>query len=83
MIDMLDTKKEVIALIVSKLSIDQGRITDQSTLQDLGADSLDIIELIMKIEDTFDIHIDDEHIEQLRTIQDLILYIHNLRINKA
>lgn len=79
MAELHETRSRIIELIVTKLSIEPSRVTDEVTLDDLGADSLDMIELIMKIEDAFDIHIDDDYLQQLHSIKDLVLYVHNLR----
>ena len=79
MAELHETRNRIVELIVAKLSIEPSRVTDEVTLDDLGADSLDMIELIMKIEDAFDIHIDDDYLQQLHSIKDLVLYVHNLR----
>ena len=51
----------------------------QSTLQDLGADSLDMVEIIMKLEEQFGIEINDEDAEKLHNISDVVDYVQNLR----
>jgi acyl carrier protein len=78
-IEMKDTADKIIAVIVEKLDIDPSVIQMTSTLQDLGADSLDMVEIIMKIEETFDIEINDEAVEKLHNVQDVINYVHELR----
>lgn len=69
----LDTKvKEIIA---SQLSLRVEEVkADSSFIDDLGADSLDIVELIMEMEEEFDIEIPDEDVESLKTVQDVIDY---------
>jgi acyl carrier protein len=68
--------EKVKAIIVDQLSIsDADMITLDTTLEDLGADSLDLVEVIMSIEDEFDVQIKDEDLESLKSIGDLINYI--------
>lgn len=74
-----DTFDKVAAIIADKLSIDKKSITPQATLQDLGADSLDIVEIIMKVEEQFGIEINDEEAEKLKNVQDVVDYVHSLR----
>ncbi len=78
--DMQDTKKRVVEIVAEKLSIDPSGITETVTLQDLGADSLDMVEIIMKLEEEFDISIDDEKAESFDNLGQVIAYIHSLRI---
>lgn len=78
-IEMKDTADKIIAIIVEKLDIDPSVIQMTSTLQDLGADSLDMVEIIMKIEELFNIEINDEAVEKLHNVQDVINYVHELR----
>jgi acyl carrier protein len=82
MIERNDTVEKVIDLVASKLGIDKAKVVPSATLEDLGADSLEVIEVVMRLEDLFDIQIDDEDIEKLKTIDDLISYIHTLRLSK-
>ena len=77
--DMQDTKKRVVEIVAEKLSIDPSGITESVTLQDLGADSLDMVEIIMKLEEEFDISIDDEKAESFDNLGQVIAYIHSLR----
>lgn len=63
-------------IIVDRLRVPLSKITeDASFLEDLGADSLDVIELIMAIEDTFGIEVPDEDIEKVITVGDAVRYI--------
>jgi acyl carrier protein len=78
-IEMKDTADKVIGIIVEKLDIDPSIIHMNSTLQDLGVDSLDMVEIIMKIEEEFNIEINDEVVEKMHNIQDVISYVHELR----
>lgn len=74
-------KEQVINLIADKLSIDHSKITEESTLAQLGADSLDLVEIIMRMEEKFNVEIDDEHAEKLHNIGQVIDYIQSL-LNK-
>lgn len=68
--------EKVKAIVMDQLSIsDEDMITLNTTLEDLGADSLDMVEVIMAIEDEFDVQIKDEDLESLKTLADLIDYI--------
>ena len=68
--------EKVKAIIIDQLSIsDADMITMDTTLEDLGADSLDLVDVIMAIEDEFDVQIKDEDLESLKSVGDLINYI--------
>lgn len=63
-------------IIAEKLSVDLDEVIPEATFtDDLGADSLDLVELIMSMEEEFDIDISDEEAEQLVCVQDAITYI--------
>ena len=69
---------KVKAIIADKLSIDEDTISlDSSFTEDLSADSLDIVELIMALEDEFDLEIPDEDAEGILTVGDIVDYIRN------
>jgi len=74
-----DTLEKVSAITAQKLDVDRSRIQSGVTLQDLGADSLDLVEIIMKVEEEFNIEVDDERAEQLKTLDDVVNYVHELR----
>ena len=68
-----DQVKDIIA---DKLDVARDKVKDEANLQtDLGADSLDIVELLMHLEDNFDMKIPDEDAENLKTVGDAIAYI--------
>jgi acyl carrier protein len=63
-------------IIVEQLGVDEGEVTpNASFVDDLGADSLDTVELVMAFEEAFDIEIPDEDAEKIRTVKDAIEYI--------
>lgn len=67
---------KVRSVIVEQLSVDEADVTeDASFIDDLGADSLDIVELVMALEEEFGISIPDEEAENIKTVGDAIAYI--------
>lgn len=63
-------------LVASQLGVDAAEVTeDASILEDLGADSLDVVELVMALEETFDIEVPDEDVESMRTVGDVERYV--------
>ncbi len=74
-----DTQQKVIAIIAEKLSTDASRVTLDRSFKDLGADSLDIVEMIMSFEETFGIEIKDEDAEKIKTVNEAVDLIHTVR----
>lgn len=74
-----DTMKKVVSIISEKLSVPEANIASDSTLKDLGADSLDIVEMIMTFEEVFGIEVKDEDAEKIKTVQEAVDYMHPLR----
>ena len=73
---MSDTATKVKAIIVDKLGVDDAEVTPQASFtNDLGADSLDTVELIMEFEKEFDIQIPDDQAETISTVGDAISFI--------
>jgi len=73
---MSEVKTKVIAIIVDKLGVDEGEVTTEASFtNDLGADSLDTVELIMEFEKEFDIAIPDDHAEKIQTVAQAVEYI--------
>ena len=73
---MSDVKSKVISIIVDKLGVDEGEVTNEASFtNDLGADSLDTVELIMQFEEEFEIEIPDEEAEKIATVEDAVNYI--------
>ena len=63
-------------IICEQLGVGEDEVTtDASFIEDLGADSLDIVELVMALEEEYDLEITDEEAEKIRTVQDVISYI--------
>jgi acyl carrier protein len=77
--DKHDTFAKIVDIVASKLDIDKNIITNESTFQDLGADSLDLLEIIMRLEEQFGIEVNDEDAEKMQTMQDVVSYIHERR----
>uniref|UniRef100_A0A7V4A0L0 Acyl carrier protein n=1 Tax=Thermus tengchongensis TaxID=1214928 RepID=A0A7V4A0L0_9DEIN len=68
--------EKVKAVIVDKLSVEPEKVTLEARfIEDLGADSLDTVELIMGLEDEFGLEISDEDAEKIRTVKDAVAYI--------
>ena len=64
------------AIIAEKLSVEEDQIKPESSFsEDLGADSLDLFEVVMGIEEAFEISIDNEDLDQIKTVQDAMNYI--------
>jgi acyl carrier protein len=73
---MASVEERVKQIIVEQLGVDEGEVTPTASfVDDLGADSLDIVELVMAFEENFGIEIPDEEAEKIRTVKDAIEYI--------
>ena len=71
-----DVEKKVMDIITRELGVNADDVKKDSTfVEDLGADSLDIVELVMKFEDEFNLEIPDEEAEKIQTVQDAINYV--------
>jgi acyl carrier protein len=69
-------EKRVFEIIVEQLGVSEEEVTmEASFIDDLGADSLDLVELIMAMEEEFGLEISDEDAEKIQTVQDVINYI--------
>ena len=70
---VFDKLKEI---IVDQLGVEEDAVTLEANIQDdLGADSLDIVDLIQTIEDEYDLSIPDEAVEEIKTVGDIVTYI--------
>ena len=73
---MASVEERVKQIIVEQLGVDEAEVTPKASfVDDLGADSLDTVELVMAFEEAFDIEIPDEQAEKIRTVKDAIDYI--------
>jgi acyl carrier protein len=77
---MSEIAEKVTQIIVEKLGVSESEVTPEATFaQDLGADSLDTVELIMELEKQFDVKIPDEKSESIQTVGDAIKYIEDIK----
>ena len=73
---MSDIKSKVISIIVDKLGVEESEVSHEASFtNDLGADSLDTVELIMEFEKEFNIAIPDDQAETIQTVGDAVSYI--------
>jgi acyl carrier protein len=71
-----DILGKVIDIVAEELAVDRDEVTeDSSFIEDLGADSLDVVELVMAFEEEFDVEIPDEDAENIRTVEDAVSYL--------
>jgi len=74
----MSVEEKVKEIIVDQLGVDENQVvTSASFIEDLGADSLDTVELVMALEEEFDVEISDEEAEKISKVQDAIDYINN------
>jgi len=75
---MSNVEEKVKDIIVEELGVEREKLTSEASfMEDLGADSLDTVELVMAFEKEFDIDIPDEDAEKLRTVGDAMKYLHD------
>ena len=80
---MSDISDKVKAIICDQLMVDADEVNDQSSfVEDLGADSLDTVELIMEFEDEFGVEISDENAEKISTVGEAVAYLEKLLAEK-
>ncbi|HEY5163158.1 MAG TPA: acyl carrier protein [Terriglobales bacterium] len=81
---MASVDEKVKQIIVEQLGVDEAEVTPSASfVDDLGADSLDTVELVMAFEEAFDIEIPDEDAEKIRTVKDAVDYISkNAKVTK-
>ncbi len=70
--------EKVKSIIADQLDVEEDKVVAEASItEDLGADSLDVVDLIMSIEEEFDIEIPDEAVEDIKTVGDIVKYIEN------
>ena len=68
--------EKVKSIIKEQLGVDEEKVTlEASIIDDLGADSLDVVDLVMSLEEEFDVEIPDEDVEGMKTVGDIVKYI--------
>ena len=73
-----EMKNRIVEIIATQLGIDNADVTPEaSVVDDLGADSLDVVELIMALEEEFNLEIPDEEAEKIKNVQDIFVYMEN------
>ena len=77
---MSETLEKIKEIVAKQLEVDPSRVVPEANfMKDLEADSLDVVELVMKFETEFDIDIDDQVASQIETVQDALEYIERFR----
>ncbi len=71
----MSIEDKVKTIISNQLEVDLNRISLETTFEDIDADSLDIVELVMALEEEFDLEISDQEIENIKTIGDVVRFI--------
>ncbi len=73
---MSDVQEKIKQIIVDELGVDEAEVTENARfIEDLGADSLDLVELVMRFEEDFDIEIPDEDAEKIQAVRDAYAYV--------
>ena len=68
--------EKVKAILSEQFDVEEDKITPETSLiDDLGADSLDVVDLVMSIEDEFEVEVPDDEVENIKTVDDLVKYI--------
>jgi acyl carrier protein len=71
----VDIFGKIKSLISEQLDIDEEKITSETTFEDIEADSLDVVELVMALEEEYNLEIADEEVEKIKTVGDIVSYI--------
>ncbi len=76
----LNIQARVKEIVIEQLGVNEDEVTPEASfLEDLGADSLDIVELVMALEEEYELEISDEDAENIKTVQDVVSYIEGHR----
>lgn len=79
----MSVEEKVKQIIVEELGVDESEVTANARfIEDLGADSLDTVELVMRFEEEFDIEIPDEDAEKIQSVRDAVTYIEQYKKGK-
>jgi acyl carrier protein len=79
-VNVMTVEQEVMSIIAEQLGVDKAEVTpSKSFVEDLNADSLDLTELVMGLEEKFDVEISDDKAEKLKTVQDVIDFIASIK----
>jgi len=71
--------EKVREILADQLDLDEGSITmDSFIVEDLGADSLDVVDIVMRLEEEFDIEVPDEEIENMKTVGDIVHFLESM-----
>ena len=73
--DTSETLEKTVGIVADQMGMKPDKVLLDSTLESLGVDSLDMVELIMKFEEQFGIEIEDDHIVDLKTLKEMVKYI--------
>ena len=74
----MEVFEKIRAILCEQLDVEESAVTMESNIaEDLGADSLDVVDLLMSLEDEFSVEIPDEEIENIKTVGNLVNYIEN------
>jgi len=73
----LEVFEKVKSLISEQLDVDEEQLDMDTTFEDIDADSLDVVELVMALEEEFNLEISDEEVEKIKTVGDIVSYIEN------
>ncbi|MCA9769754.1 acyl carrier protein [Candidatus Dependentiae bacterium] len=77
--DKNDTMEKVAAIVMEQLHVSKEDIQEASEFHDLGADSLDMVEIVLKLEDVFGMKIGEEDAERFHNVDEVVDYIHKRR----
>lgn len=71
----MEVFEKVKSLIIEQLDVDEEQLDMDTTFEDIDADSLDVVELVMALEEEFNLEIADEEVEKIKTVGDIVSYI--------